>query len=186
MELPANDISCQPDASHSRQSSLRASILEHIFIGEVGRTLWCAGIRNFEILRSEVDASGHDLVIECNGIMRHVQLKSSFTESSTRNVDISVELGRKPSGCVVWCVFDAVTLKLGPYLWFGAEPGKRLPPLGDKITRHTRGRTKAARPERSLRINHRVLSKTKFQRFDSIEPLVEALFGNVVRTQNQT
>jgi hypothetical protein len=162
------------DAAHSRQSSLRASILEHVFIGEVGRALWRAGIRNFEILRSEVDASGHDLVIECNDMMRHVQLKSSFTDSNTRKVDINLALADKPSGCVIWLVFDPATLKLGPYLWFGAGPGARLPALGDKISRHTRGHANAAR---SLRPQHRVLSKSRFEKFDNVERLITALFG---------
>ena len=179
MTMPPNDSHMsRPDASHSRQSSLRARILEHIFIGELGRALWCAGIRDFEVLRSEVDASGHDLVIECSGIMRHVQLKSSFAHSNTRSVDISLKLANKPSGCVIWLEFDEQSLRLGPYRWFGAEPRQPLPALGDKISRHTRGRTTGADPQRPLRPAHRVLRKAQFRTFDSIEPLVEAMFGH--------
>jgi hypothetical protein len=28
---------------------------------------------------------------------------------------------------------------LGPFLWFGGELGKPLPPLGDKVSRHSKG-----------------------------------------------
>jgi hypothetical protein len=181
MTMPPEDSEVsRPDPSHSRQSSLRARILEHIFIGELGQALWCAGIRDFEILRSEVDASGHDLVIECNGIMRHVQLKSSFAHSSTRSVDISLKLAKKPSGCVIWLEFDEQTLKLGPYRWFGAAPHQPLPSLGDKISRHTRGHTKGPNPQRLRRPEHRVVGKAQFRTFDRIEPLVEAMFGRCV------
>lgn len=134
---------------------------------------------NFEILRSEVDANGHDLVIECNGCVRHIQLKSTYRGSTVDQVTASLDLARRPCGCVVWLEFDS-DMKLGPYLWFGAGPGHPLPPLGDKVAHHTRGRrTEQGTVSRSPRPNHRVLRKNKLSKFDRIEDLVQAMFGPI-------
>jgi hypothetical protein len=65
------------DTSHFLQSSLREKLLEHVFIGELLRCLWRLGRRDIEVLRAEIDASGYDLVLECNGVLRYVQFKSS-------------------------------------------------------------------------------------------------------------
>jgi hypothetical protein len=77
-------------------------------------------------------------------------------------------------------VFDAQTLRITSYLWFGAGPSERLPALGDKITRHTRGRVNAAR---LLRTNHRIVNKNRFEVFDSVERLIGALFGDLSARQ---
>jgi hypothetical protein len=174
----ADTVPNRRDASNSLQSSLRASILEHIFIGELGRALWCAGVKDFEILRSEVDANGHDLVIECQDVVRHIQLKSTYHGSSVDEVTISLDLQRKRCGCVVWLEFDSQRMTLGPYLWFGGNPGDPLPSLGDKVAQHTRARrTIEGAAVRSLRPNHRVVKKSKFTRFADIDGLLRVMFG---------
>src|SRR5690348_11942590 len=70
-------------------ASLREKILEHILIGELLRVLWQTGRRNIEVLRAEVDCGGYDLVLEANGIIRHIQLKSSYRGASTAEVDVN-------------------------------------------------------------------------------------------------
>ena len=47
-----------PDSGHTLQSSLRASIVEHLFVGELMALLWSRGIREIELLRAEVDCAG--------------------------------------------------------------------------------------------------------------------------------
>ena len=42
----------------SLHSSLRAQILEHLFIGEVLQTMWQMGYSDMEVLRGEVDTGG--------------------------------------------------------------------------------------------------------------------------------
>jgi len=126
------------DASHYLQSSLREKLLEHLFIGELVQELWKLGRRDIEILRAEIDFAGYDLVLECNGVLRHVQLKSSHLTANTRDVKVNLSLCNKPHGCVVWVKFDEATLELGPFLWFGGLPTQKLPPLGDRMARHTK------------------------------------------------
>jgi hypothetical protein len=88
------------DETHSTHSNLRESVIEHLFLGELSRTLWCQGKRDIEILRSEVDNSGYDVVVGCNGIMRYIQLKSSYASARTSKVGILAcnNLGRRHVG----------------------------------------------------------------------------------------
>ncbi len=149
-------------------------MLEHLFVGDLLRCLWRHGKSGIEVLRSEVDDSGYDLVLEYNGLLRHIQLKSSYHGAKTRDVKINSALARKPSGCVVWVFFEQATMELGPFLWFGDEPGKPLPALGDRAGKHTKGDragVKAVRP------NIRVVGKARFQQMDTIDSVVRALFG---------
>jgi hypothetical protein len=68
-------------------------LLEHLFVGSVQRALWrrAEGRLFAEILKPQVDDAGYDVVMECNGHVRHIQLKSSRIEarphSSTRSFD---------------------------------------------------------------------------------------------------
>jgi hypothetical protein len=82
---------------HTLNSSYREILIEHIFIGEIMRRLWLRGITQFEVLQPQVDDSGYDLVIEANGFVRHIQLKSSFDTAATGQVRASLKLEQKPS-----------------------------------------------------------------------------------------
>ena len=90
------------DTAHFLESGLREKVIEHLFVGDLLRCLWRQGSRDIEVLRAEVDRAGYDLVLECNGVLRHVQLKSSHRSAKTRDVKIHVNLAEKPSGCVIW------------------------------------------------------------------------------------
>lgn len=50
------------ESAHSLHSTLRERIVEHVFIGDALRRLWQREVRDVEILRSEFDAGGYDLV----------------------------------------------------------------------------------------------------------------------------
>jgi hypothetical protein len=155
-------------------SSALEKVLEHRFVAELSTTLWKRRISDFEVLRSEVDRHGYDLVIEANGILRHVQLKAMRQGGKRAEVALNRRLAAKPSGCVVWMIYDPVTLAPGPFLWFGGEPGKPLPELGDRVAHHTKGNaegTKTPRPD------HRVVRKSAFEMVGSMDELVERLFG---------
>ncbi|SRR5216684_2073797 len=169
-------VSNASDASHYLQSSLREKLLEHLFIGELVQELWKRGRRDIEILRAEIDFAGYDLVLECNGVLRHVQLKSSHRTAKTRDVKVNLSLSKKPHGCVIWVKFDEATLKLGPFLWFGGPPTQKLPALGDRIARHTKRNRMGTR---SLRQNLRVIRRTDFTEVATMSELVAELFGTV-------
>src|SRR5436309_7161419 len=89
-------------SAHSYDSSLREQALGHIFLGQLLAFMWRHDRRDIEVLKSEVDRGGYDVVLESNGIIRHVQLKSSFRGSKVREVDVCLKLMRKRSGCILW------------------------------------------------------------------------------------
>ena len=160
---------------HSLHSSYREALLEHLFAGEVMKCLWLQGVHRMEVLKPQVDDGGYDLVLEANGVTRHVQMKSSHHRSGTARVNVSLRLMEKPSGCVVWTRFHRDTLELGPFLWFGGAPGQRLPDIsGFEVAKHTKGNAEGVKTERP---NLRVVPRKLFDRVDSIQELVERLFG---------
>lgn len=155
-------------------SVAREKILEHRLISDLGALMLRRGV-TMDVLRSEFDAQGHDVVLEATGVIRHVQLKATLEGGKRRNVDINVKLRSKPSGCIVWMTVDPSTLSIGRYLWFGGEPGEPLPHLGERVTRHSKGNaagTKALRPAL------RNLPASAFESLEgSLETLAKRLFG---------
>ena len=154
----------QSDGAPYLHSSGLEKVLEHRFIAELTTCLWLGGCRDFEVLRSEVDASGYDLVVEARGVLRHIQLKSMVTGGKKRSVSVNMRLASRPSGCVVWFDYDPATLSLGPFPWFGTLPELGLPDLGEEVARHTKGDSTGFRNKRS---GHRVLRKSKFSQVDT-------------------
>jgi hypothetical protein len=62
--------------AHFYYSKLRESIVEHVFAGDALRAFWRQEVFNVEVLRSEFDAFGYDLVMTRGRIVRHVQFKT--------------------------------------------------------------------------------------------------------------
>ena len=58
-------------SEHSLYSSYREMLLEHLFASAVMSHLWRNVVGRLEMLRSQVDDSGYDLVLEANGACRH-------------------------------------------------------------------------------------------------------------------
>ena len=163
------------DQSHYLHSSLREKILEHLFIGEVLKSLWKKNIRDIEVLKAEVDSGGYDVVISCGGTIRYIQLKASYKGATTSEQKVQISLGTKPSGCVIWMLFDPDTLDLGPLYWFGGAPGLTFPDISSKkIAKHTKCNAEGLKLERP---NLRVLKKADFTKVTTIEDIVFRLFG---------
>jgi hypothetical protein len=151
-------------------------LLEHLFSAEVMKLLWLGGTWRLEVLKPQVDDGGYDLVLEANGIIRHVQLKSSKRGSKVTEVQLNMMLAQKPSGCVVFMRFDPDTLTLGPFGFFGGAPGTRLPDIeAMKVGKHTKRNAEGVRLERP---GIRCVPLSEFDRVDTIGELVTLLFGS--------
>jgi len=172
-----------PDSNADyRVSSFREKLLEHVFVSELLQEAWLGHDQTVEVLRSEVDASGYDLVLECNGVVRHVQLKSSWAGARTKRQNVNVKLAEKPCGCVVWLVFEKDNTRAGrlklDYLFFGEGP--REPLCSDetlrtlKVAKHAKGDATGYKAEKP---GIRVVPKSAFTRIDSTRELLERLFG---------
>ncbi len=162
-------------AAHFENSTLRERIVEHLFVGDALRALWCQRVFDVEVLRSEFDAHGYDLVMARGPIVRHIQFKTG-TSAKPGNVSVSMALAEKPSGCVLW-IRISEKLELGPFFWFGGAPEQPLPSIeaysAPKRATHNKD------GERPLRKNHRLIPGDQFHRFDKIEDVLKALFGNM-------
>lgn len=160
---------------HTNHSSYREKLIEHLFISELLKISWIKGDCQLEVAKPEVDNSGYDVIVESNRAVRHIQLKASYIGGSTSKQNIHIKLGEKPSGCVVWILFNQDTLELGPYLFYGGPPGQPLHSLENaKIAKHYKGDSTGKKAERP---NIRELSKSSFTTYQSISALYDALFG---------
>lgn len=164
----------QPISSHCSASSLREQALSHLLIWQLIAARWRQGLHDIEVLKGEVDRGGYDIVLEAGQVIRHIQLKSTFRGSKVSEVPVNTRLLDKPSGCVIWLEVNQNTLELERYLWFGNPPGSRLPDLGSKVSRHSRGDSSGRKAERPM---HRNLEKSSFTRIDTAGELLVRLFG---------
>lgn len=166
----AQDVALDP---HSTFSMLRERILEHIFVGELLRLLWRRQIWDVEVLRSEFDAYGYDLVLTRGEIVRHVQLKTKRLNGSTRDAKVALSLQEKPSACIICIVVDD-DLSIQHFLWFGSSAGEHLPSLaGSRRAKHTKANAQGVKAER---VQHYLVSYARFERVMTLEHLLDRLF----------
>jgi len=158
---------------HFTHSTLRERIVEHVFVGDVLRTLWRLGVSDVEILRPEFDAHGYDVVMSRGSIVRHVQLKTQ----AAGKVSVSRALAEKPSGCVIWIGLNKDTLELGPFMWFGGVPGAPLPDVSSYP--NPKRATHNAEGVRPVRKNHHVLPPAAFTKLKTLDEVVARLFGEI-------
>jgi hypothetical protein len=160
------------------KSTFYEQLVEHVFISEVLQEVWYSFGQTAEVLRSEVDASGYDVVFECNGILRHVKLKTSKADAKASGQKVNEALERKPGGCIVW-IFrheDHKNHRMAlSYRFFGGKAGKPLPSLEDfKKAKHTKGNSQGVKLERPA---IRVVPKIEFEKPKDTTELVQYLFG---------
>ena len=160
-----------PSADHS---SLRESILEHTFLGSLGRELWRRGRYSVEVLRAEVDRAGYDVVVSVDDLTRYIQLKSLSKGATTREWSISNLLTEKTGGCVVVQSVERFSLDVEEYLFFGGSPTERLPDISQaKPAKRVTFDSQGVRP---VRKNHRRVPKSRFQTISNMEALASRLF----------
>lgn len=159
------------------ESQRRENLVEHCLVAELLQDAWLRRRQPLDILRSEVDAAGYDLVLNCNGATRHVQVKSSLKGSKTAFQGINGRLAEVPSGCVVWVRLeeDRASNRVNlEYRWFGDAPGQPLPDLGERRVRHARGNSQGAK---GYRQNTFRLTRGKFAALANVQELSDRLFG---------
>lgn len=158
----------------SQHSTLIEKTLERHLAGAISSELLLRR-HTFDLLHGDCDRDGHDLVIEANGVTRHIQLKSQVLGGKATTINAHVGLTRRPSGCIVWMTWDPLTVRPIGWRFFGRAPGERIPLLGSKIASHSRGNKDG---QKGLRPDHRIILASRFERVNSLEELVDRLFGS--------
>ena len=156
-------------------SLAREKILEHRLLSDLAVLMLRQGVE-MDVLRSEFDAQGHDVVLEALGVMRHVQLKATVEGGKASGVIINPRLSFKRSGCVVWMNYDRHTLDITSYRCLGGSPGSQLSSLGDRLARRARANAQGVKAQMP---GHRVIAKGSFDRLANLEELADRLFGPV-------
>jgi len=165
------------DLDPTYESSSMERLLELALMAELTQEAWFGRSQLIDVLHSTVDAFGHDVVLECRHVLRHVQIKSRKLTGKRSRYTISTKLAERPSGCVVWVGWSLepathrVRMK---YRWFGGAPGEPLPDLGSQVGKHTKGNAEGVKLERP---NTRVLNLGAFKKLDGVPELLDCLFG---------
>ena len=163
--------------SVAEKSNFYEQMIEHVFLSEVLQETWFRYKTVVEILRAEIDSSGYDVVLECNEVIRHVQLKTSITNARKTIIKANTGLCTKPSGCIIWIEWELNESKRVTfnYLLFGSKPGEPLPDIyGHKIAKHVKADSQGIKKERP---SMREIKKTEFKKIKDIGELIEVLFG---------
>jgi len=158
----------------STYSSTREKILEHRFISEITAELWRRGHFDFAVSHSEVDNAGYDVIVEVGEVIRHIQLKAMQSGGARRQFGLQLRLQDKVSACAIVMLHNPRTLAIEGWRFFGGAPGSKIPDLGDRAVRHTKGNRTGFKADRPALRN--VLLST-FEAVTDIEQLVDRLFG---------
>jgi hypothetical protein len=171
-----------PEASISslnavNESSSLERLIELHLMSELTQEAWFGRGLLVDVLHSSVDAFGHDVVLECGSVLRHVQLKSRALAGKTSRYAINTRLAERPSGCVIWIGWEREPRSnrlRTEYRWFGEAPGSSLPPLGDTIAKHSKANAEGVKLERP---GMRIVPLSRFEKLAGVGELIDRLFG---------
>ncbi|GEJ56601.1 hypothetical protein [Anaeromyxobacter diazotrophicus] len=158
-------------------SSYREQLVEYVFLSELLQDCWFRRRQKVDVLRADVDGAGYDLVLDCQGVIRHVQLKSMVEGGKRSHVDIQLSLCSQASGAVVMVVLESDPARLVrlSYLALGGAPGKSLPDISTfKVTKHSKGNAEGVKAERP---GLRCVPLSGFARLSTMADLSDWLFG---------
>jgi len=144
--------------------------LENLFSGEVLRELWNRNIFDVDLLHSDIDASGFDLVLELPGGVRHIQLKAS---TKRKQISANGKIVNRPSGCIIVMIVSEINLSFLEFLWFGNPLGNPCRNIRNyPKARHTKADSKGFKGQRSDTYK---VSVGKFERLPDFGLLVDKL-----------
>lgn len=83
------------------KSVIREKMLLHIFLSDIYKWAWRQNNIALEILHSEVDDSGYDVVVSINNQIRFLQLKGLKGEGTTKTFNLNERLADKPGAAIV-------------------------------------------------------------------------------------
>lgn len=138
-----------PATTHLFQkSTFFENLLEHRFIHDLSRHYALEEEPRFlNVLRSDVDMFGIDLVLALDDEIRHVQLKTRSGKPPPKPYDVSELVWRKKEGCVIWIRYDPKILEPIDYSILGFP----LPPLNSV----SKAKRKGFRKVKMQSANHR-------------------------------
>lgn len=150
-------------------SVMTEKMLLHIFLADIYQSFWLARNDTLEVLHSEIDNFGYDIVISANGKTRYIQLKSLTSGGSRSTFEINERLSTKEGGCVIIQEHSVKESKIEVKYHFFED--KNLENF--KIAKHNKAN---AEGKKNNRKRNRVVPKSKFQLCKSLQHLIDLIF----------
>ena len=169
--MTLDDLEQWLTAVASTESNTVEKLIEHLFLAELLQECWFRRRQLVEVLRSEVDAAGYDLILESGGLIRHVQLKAIRRGARTSKQTVNARLEQRKGGCIIWIFYSVNSANYRGELSYRWREAANLPATRET---HTRG----GRERERERENTRVIPKSDFEEVPTISALVDRLFGD--------
>ena len=104
----------------AHHSTFFENLLEHRFLFDLRRELVLRETPQLlNVLKSDVDAFGFDLVLSVGSRSLHVQMKTRSGSPPATSYTLSEGLWRLPNSCVIWMLYDAALLEPTSYYLLG-------------------------------------------------------------------
>jgi hypothetical protein len=167
-----------PFLNDATLSSYREQLVEYVFLADLLQDGWLRRGQRIDVLRADVDGAGYDLVAECQGVIRQIQMKSTVAGGAARGQKLHMDLAQHRSGCVVWALLDELRgdRLVMTFLVLGGPPGDPMPPLdGYRMARHAKANAQGVK---TFRRATREVPRSAFTPLPDIASLSDWLFGS--------
>jgi hypothetical protein len=160
----------------AERSSYVENVLRHSLVAALAGEQWVRDpMTGLQILNSEVDDSGFDIVLALGGRARYIQLKQTHAEKSPPSVSVRLSFAGMQGSCVVLVAHNLRDLSLAHLRFFGSDPGSPMPDIANGKTSIAPGRRNAA-GQRKRREGYRNIRLSRFSAALDPAALLDRLF----------
>lgn len=135
----------------AERSSYVENVLRHAMIGAIAGAQWARDpLSCLQILNSEVDDSGFDIVLALDARARYIQLKQTHAEKTPPHVSVCLSCSSMPGSCVILVAHNLHDLSIAHFRFFGSTPDCPMPDIsaGAKSVVPGRRNTEGERKQR--------------------------------------
>lgn len=160
----------------AQRSSYVESVLRQALIAQLSSVAWQRDPdETLQVLSSEVDDAGFDIILAYRGASRPIQLKQAHNEKKRGHCSIRLSFSKMPGSCVILMSHTLDELKLDGCQFFGGAPGEPMSAIDGFKPSKTPGRRDGA-GRRKVRTHYRDVPVNRFTALLSADALFDKLF----------
>jgi hypothetical protein len=160
----------------AERSSYVENVLRHALVAAIAGEQWMRNpLSCIQILNSEVDDSGFDIVLALGNRARYIQLKQTHSEKTPPHVSVRLSFATMLGSCVVLVAHNLHDLSIANFRFFGSAPDLPMPDISAGARSIVPGRRNAA-GERKRREGYRNVALRRFSPTLSSSQLLDMLF----------
>lgn len=161
----------------AERSSYVENVLVHRMVASLAGELWRRDpALPLSIFKSEVDDSGFDLVLGCNGKLRYIQVKQVHVNGKATKFSVRLDFTRMPGSCIVVVVHTEDELLADHFLFYGGTVSEPMPSVEGNRASVVPGR-RDIEGNRKTRQHYRDVKRNRFRGPLTTSQLLDALFG---------